>query len=135
MVSSEDFKRILEFYNQESKSSGVSIEGPGRENGGIMLAINGGVKLWYIEGITNMRYGKYRLFSEVQALDMDPYNGDAYIFMSKDRRMLKIIRYKSHKRLLYDITYENGYKFMKPVMKNHEVVYELDFLIWRDKIS
>ena len=36
-----------------------------------MLAINGGVKLWYIEGITNMRYGKYRLFSEVQALDMD----------------------------------------------------------------
>ena len=49
-----------------------------------MFAINGGVKLWYIEGITNMRYGKYRLFSEVQALDMDPYNGDAYIFMSKD---------------------------------------------------
>ena len=92
-----------------------------------MLAINGGVKLWYIEGITNMRYGKYRLFSEVQALNMDPYNCDAYIFMSKDRRMLKIIRYKSHKRLLYDITYEKGYRFMKPVMKNHEVVYELDF--------
>lgn len=44
-----------------------------------MLAINGGTKLWYIEGITNMRYGKYRLFTEVQALDLDPYNGDAYI--------------------------------------------------------
>lgn len=83
--------------------------------------------LWYIEGITNMRFGKYRLFSEVQALDMDPYNGDAYIFMSKDRRILKVIRYKNHKRVLYDITYEKGYKFMKPVMKNHEVVYELDF--------
>ena len=36
--------------------------------------------------------------------------------------------------MLYDITYEKGCKFMKPVMKNHEVVYELDFLIWRDKI-
>lgn len=92
-----------------------------------MLAINGGVKLWYIEGITNMRFGKYRLFSEVQALDMDPYNGDAYIFMSKDRRILKVIRYKNHKRVLHDITYEKGYKFMKPVIKNHEVVYELDF--------
>lgn len=92
-----------------------------------MLAINGGVRLWYIEGITNMRFGKYRLFSEVQALDMDPYNGDAYIFMSKDRRILKVIRYKNHKRVLYDITYEKGYRFMKPVMKNHEVVYELDF--------
>ena len=53
--------------------------------------------MWYMEGITNMRYGKYRLFSEVQALDMDPYNGDAYIFMSKDHRVLKIIRYKNHK--------------------------------------
>ena len=103
------------------------VERPGREIGGAMLAINGGVKLWYIEGITNMRFGKYRLFSEVQALDMDPYNGDAYIFMSKDRRILKVIRYKNHKRVLYDITYEKGYKFMKPVIKNHEVVYELDF--------
>lgn len=59
-----------------------------------------------------MRYGKYRLFTEVQALDLDPYNGDAYIFIFKDRRMLKIIRYKNHKRVLYDI--------------NH-------CLIWRDK--
>ena len=65
-----------------------------------MLAINGGIKLWYIEGITDMRNGKYRLFSEVQALDYDPYNGDAYIFMSKDHRMLKIIRYKNHKCVL-----------------------------------
>ena len=92
-----------------------------------MLAINGGVRLWYIEGITNMRYGKYRLFSEAQALDLDPYNGDAYIFMSKDRRILRIIRFKNNKRILYDITYEHGYKFMKPVMKDHKVVYELDF--------
>lgn len=73
------------------------VERPGREIGGAMLAINGGVKLWYMEGITNMRFGKYRLFSEVQALDMDPYNGDAYIFMSKDCIVLKIIRYKNHK--------------------------------------
>ena len=85
-----------------------------------MLAINGSIKLWYIEGITNMRYGKDRLFSEVQSLDYEPYNG--LLFMSKDHRMLKIIRYKNHKRVLYDITYEKGYKFMKPVMKNHEVV-------------
>ena len=38
-----------------------------------MLGLNGGIRLWYIEGINNMRYGKYRLFCEVEALDMDPY--------------------------------------------------------------
>ena len=48
-----------------------------------MLGLNGGIRLWYIEGINNMRYGKYRLFCEVESLDMDPYNGDGYIFMSK----------------------------------------------------
>ena len=36
-----------------------------------MLGLNGGIRLWYIEGINNMRYGKYRLFCEVEALDMD----------------------------------------------------------------
>ena len=55
-----------------------------------MLGLNGGIRLWYIEGINNMRYGKYRLFCEVESLDMDPYNGDGYIFMSKDRQILKI---------------------------------------------
>ena len=50
-----------------------------------MLAINGGVKLWYIEGITNMRYGKYRLFAEVQALDMDYDNASTLSGGFEDR--------------------------------------------------
>lgn len=77
MASSEDFKRILELYNQESKTSCVSIVAFCQKNG---------------------------------------------IVYSQFERW-----YKNHKRVLYDITYEKGYKFMKPVMKNHEVVYELDF--------
>lgn len=36
-----------------------------------MLGLNGSIRLWYIEGINNMRYGKYRLFSEVEALEME----------------------------------------------------------------
>ena len=71
-----------------------------------MLAINGGVNLWYTIWIRTM---------------MVP------IYLYQKTVMLKMIRYKKHKRVLYDITYEKGYKFMKPVMKNHEVVYELDF--------
>lgn len=92
-----------------------------------MLAINGAIRLWYVRGINNMRYGKYRLFSEVEAIGMNPYNGDAYAFMSKDRRTLKLIRYKNHKRYLYDITYDKDYKFMHPVVEEGRVVYQLDF--------
>ena len=92
-----------------------------------MLALTGGVTLWYVSSVTNMRYGKYRLFSEVELLGKNPYNGDAYLFLSRDRQTLKIIRFKNHKRLLYDITYEKGYKFLHPVYKGNVVVYELDF--------
>ena len=92
-----------------------------------MLALTGGVTLWYVSGITNMRYGKYRLFAEVELLGKNSYNGDAYLFLSKDRQTLKIIRFKNHKRLLYDITYEKGYKFLQPVYKGNSITYELDF--------
>lgn len=92
-----------------------------------MLAVTGGVTLWYVSSVTNMRYGKYRLFSEVELLGNDPYNGDAYVFLSKDKQPLKIIRFKNHKRFLYDITYEKGYKFLQPVFEGNAIVYELDF--------
>ena len=55
-----------------------------------MLAITGATRLWYVSNVTSMRFGKYRLFSEVQAQGMDAYNGDAYLFMSKNRRTVKI---------------------------------------------
>lgn len=38
-----------------------------------MLAITGGVTLWYVSSVTNMRYGKYRLFAEVELLGKNPY--------------------------------------------------------------
>ena len=110
MASSEDFKKLYEHYQTEGVPNGVSIvdyphqsgaddsaKQPnlpaaafGREAGGAMLAITGATRLWYVSNVTNMRFGKYRLFSEVQAQGMDAYNGDAYLFMSKNRRTVKI---------------------------------------------
>ena len=111
MASSEDFKKLYELYQTEGVPNGVSIvdyphqsgaddsaKQPnlpaaavfGREAGGAMLAITGATRLWYVSNVTNMRFGKYRLFSEVQTQGMDAYNGDAYLFMSKNRRTVKI---------------------------------------------
>lgn len=36
-----------------------------------MLAITGGINLWYVSNVTNMRYGKYRLFAEEPLSDME----------------------------------------------------------------
>lgn len=77
-----------------------------------MLGLSEGIRIWYVSGITNMCYGKYRLFAEVEAAGGNPFNGDAYCFMSKNKRMMKIIRYERHRRFLYDVTFDSGYKFM-----------------------
>ncbi len=99
----------------------------GGEVGGAMLAITGATRLWYVSSVTNMRFGKYRLFSEVQAQGMDAYNSDAYLFMSRNHRTVKIILYKNHKRHLYDVTFDDDYKFMRPIIEGDEIIYELQF--------
>ena len=66
-----------------------------------MLGLNGGVRLWYIEGINNMRYGKYRLFCELEASkvltslsDMERLDYEAQIRDLKEtnKRLLEMIK-------------------------------------------
>ena len=59
-----------------------------------------------LNGVTNMHYRKYRLFVEVELLGKNSYNGDAYTFISKDWPAPEIIRFKNHKKYLYDILME-----------------------------
>ncbi len=86
-----------------------------------MLAVNGGVRLWHMTGVTDMRYGKFRLLRHVEEKHRNPYNGDAYLFLSKDRKTLKILRHDGCKVVLYDVSYEKGYKFLRPVYKAGDV--------------
>lgn len=92
-----------------------------------MLGFNGTIRLWYIDNITDMRLGKYRLFEIAKGKFPNAYNGDAFSFLSKNRRTLKIVRYENHKVILYEVSYERGYSFMKPVFSEGQLWYELDF--------
>ena len=86
----------------------------GRETGGLMLAITGATKLYYVAGFTDMRYGKYALANVVRyQLHRNPYNGDGYMFMSKDRQKMKILVYSHNLYRLYDLSYDKGLSFMK----------------------
>ena len=79
-----------------------------------MLAITGATKLYYVTGFTDMRYGKYALANVVRyQLHRNPYNGDGYMFMSKDRQKMKILVYSHNLYRLYDLSYDKGLSFMK----------------------
>ena len=61
-----------------------------------------------------MRYGKYALANVVRyQLHRNPYNGDGYMFMSKDRQKMKILVYSHNLYRLYDLSYDKGLSFMK----------------------
>ena len=91
-----------------------ALEAACREVGGLMLAITGATRLYYVAGFTDMRYGKYALANVVRyQLHRDPYNGDGYMFMSKDRQKMKILVYSHNLYRLYDLSYDKGLSFMK----------------------
>lgn len=86
-----------------------------------MLGITGMQRIWFITGQHDMRMGRRRLLESVRDLFPNPYDGDLFAFMSKDRRLMKMVKYESHMFLLYEMEYERGYKFMEPVYKDGEV--------------
>jgi transposase len=79
-----------------------------------MLAITGATKLYYVSGFTDMRSGKYTLANVVcNSFHRNPYNGDGYVFRSKDGKKVKILVYKQSLYRLYDLSYDGDCRFMK----------------------
>ncbi|MBP7359691.1 MAG: IS66 family insertion sequence element accessory protein TnpB [Prevotella sp.] len=78
-----------------------------------MLAITGATNLFYVSGFTDMRCGKYTLANVVKNIfHRNPYNGDGYVFRSKNGRTVKILVYQMSLYRLYDLSYDDEYRFM-----------------------
>jgi transposase len=94
-----------------------------------MFGLTGLMRCYFIPGVTDMRCGYYRLSEIVRnQLCRNPYNGDVYIFMSKDRRKVKIIRFENNAYYLYEKCYVNGFSFMKLEFDSDEnSVYKMEW--------
>lgn len=93
-----------------------------------MFGITGGMNVFYVQGVTDMRCGYHRLSEIVKTeLHRDPFNGDAYIFMSKDRRKVKLVRYENDGYYLYEKSFRNGFKFMRPVIEDEMTYWKIEW--------
>ena len=93
-----------------------------------MLAITGSMNIWFIANVNDMRMGRRRLIDIVKDRFPNPYNGDMFAFMSKNRQLMKLVRYENRLYMLYELEYERGYKFMHPVYEDGCVThFQLDF--------
>ena len=56
-----------------------------------MFSLNGAVKYKYIPNYQDMRGGYDKLCGVIRSLGEDPEDGTAYVFTSKDQKIVKII--------------------------------------------
>ena len=106
-----------------------------RETGGLMLTISGLKRFYYILGVTDMRCGYSRLLQIVkQMTHHDPYNGDVFVFMSKDRRKVKMVHFENHAYYIHEKVFTNGYKFMLLEYRDENDLksYRMD---WKDLVA
>lgn len=106
-----------------------------RETGGSMLTISGLKRFYYIPGVTDMRCGYSRLLQIVkQMTHHDPYNGDVFVFMSKDRRKVKMVHFENHAYYIHEKVFTNGYRFMLLEYRDENGLksYRMD---WKDLVA
>lgn len=106
-----------------------------REAGGSMLTISGLKNFYYIPGVTDMRCGYNRLLQIVkQMTHHNPYNGDVFVFMSKDRRKVKMVHFENHAYYVHEKVYSGEYRFM--LLEYHDEKgtpsYRMD---WKDLVA
>ncbi|QIU95506.1 transposase [Bacteroides faecium] len=66
-----------------------------REAGSSMLAITGSMNIWFISNINDMHMRRRHLIDIVKDRFPNPYNGDMFAFMSKNRQLMKLVRYEN----------------------------------------
>ena len=74
-----------------------------------------------------MRGGYDKLCGVVRSLGCDPEDGTAYVFTSRDRKLVKIIRKEDVQRQLYIQRFEGKMSFVRLDFEGSRPVYVLEW--------
>ncbi len=115
---------------KEPKLSGA--EAIDREIGGSMLSVTGLNRFFYLRDFTDMRCKHSRVLSVIrEQLHREPSNGDVFIVMSRDRRIVRLFTYDNRSYSLFEKKFVAGHQFMKVEREGNERVYRID---WKDVV-
>ena len=78
-----------------------------------MFTLSGAVSYKYIPNYKDMRGGYAKLCGVVRTLGQDPEDGTAYVFTSKDQKLVKIIRHEHNEYQLYIQRFDNNMSFVR----------------------
>ena len=104
----------------------------GRETGGPMLSVTGLNHFYYVRDFTDMRCKHSRILSIIrERLHREPADGDVFIVMSRNRRIVRMFTYDNRSYSLFEKKFVSGYQFMKVERNGDEKVYRID---WKDVV-
>ena len=103
-----------------------------------MLTFNGLRNFYYVPDVTDMRCGYHRLMQIVKhKFHRDPYSGDVFLFMSRDRRKVKMIHFEKHACYLHEKKFTRGYRFMKITYAEEDTEYRNPIyqISWKEVVA
>ena len=100
------------YLPKEPKLSGV--EAADRETGGSMLSVTGINRFYYLRDFTKMRCKHNQELSIIREQPHhEPSDGDVFIVMSCDRRIVRIFTYDNRSYTLFEKTFVAAHQFLK----------------------
>ena len=97
-----------------------------------MLSVTGLNHFYYVRDFTDMRCKHSRVLSIIrEQLHREPSDGDVFIVMSRNRRIVRMFAFDSRSYRLYEKKFVSGYQFLKVERKGADKVYRID---WKDVV-
>lgn len=94
-----------------------------------MLSVTGLNQFYYVRDFTDMRCKHSRVLSIIrERLHREPVDGDVYIVMSKDRRIVRLFTYDNRSYSLFEKKFVSGYPFMRIEREGGEFSASLFFV-------
>ena len=97
-----------------------------------MLSVTGINHFYYVRDFTDMRCKHSRVLSVIrERLHREPNDGDVFIVMSRNRRIVRLFAYDNRSYSLYEKKFVSGHQFMRVEREGDENVYRID---WKDVV-
>ena len=97
-----------------------------------MLSVTGINRFYYLRDFTDMRCKHSRVLSIIrEQLHHEPNDGDVFIVMSRNRRIVRLFAYENRSYSLFEKKFVSGYQFMKVEREGNARVYRID---WKDVV-
>ena len=97
-----------------------------------MLSVTGLNHFYYVRDFTDMRCKHSRVLSVIrERLHREPNDGDVFIVMSRNRRIVRMFSFDNRSYSLFEKKFVAGYQFMKVERNGADTVYRI---AWKDVV-